>query len=153
MKTSFTIPLRPKAKERPRHTGHVTYTPKATRDFEKAVRLCYQAQNGGPPTDKPVILTIGFNFAIPKSVSSIVLKRLMLGTTPYSSRPDLDNIEKAIMDALNGIAYADDALIVGKVTLKRFWTENSVEVIIEEMEEFDYEGIFADLSPAGPHLA
>ena len=31
-----------------------------------------------------------------------------------TKRPDLDNIAKAVLDALNGLAYQDDSQIVGR---------------------------------------
>jgi Holliday junction resolvase RusA-like endonuclease len=35
-----------------------------------------------------------------------------------TQRPDLENVEKLLNDALNGIAWADDCLIVGKQVAK-----------------------------------
>ena len=34
--------------------------------------------------------------------------------------PDLDNLEKSILDALNGVAYTDDRLVVAKSASKRY---------------------------------
>lgn len=144
MKYSFSIPLKPKAKDRPRHRGNVSYTPKATRDYEEQVRYYYDRDVGNPPTDKPVMLTLCFNFAQPKG-GSVRNKRTVIGTCPYSSRPDLDNVEKAIQDALNGVAFKDDSQIVAKVSLKRYWFDSSITIIIEEMEEIDYgKAVFAE---------
>lgn len=144
------IPLRPKAKERPRHRGSVAYTPKATKEYEEAVRHYYERECGLPPTDKPVMVTFMFNFMLPKSARSADKQRMLLGTCPYSARPDLDNIEKAVMDALNGLAFKDDSQVVGKLSLKRFWHHNSIMITIEEMEEIDYEyGVFAGQGQAG----
>lgn len=36
------------------------------------------------------------------------------------SKPDCDNIAKAILDALNGIAYKDDSQVAELVVKKRF---------------------------------
>lgn len=146
----FIIPLRPKAKGRPRHRGNVSYTPKETKEFEDAVGHYYKRDCGEPPTEKPVMVTLLFNFAIPKSMRSAGRAKAMMGTCPYASRPDLDNIEKAVMDALNGLAYKDDSQVIAKVSLKRYWEYESVMVTIEEMEEIDYEhGVFAGQGKAG----
>lgn len=44
-------------------------------------------------------------------------------------KPDLDNLEKAVQDALTGIVYGDDAQIVTKVTDKR-WTQAEAMVLV-----------------------
>lgn len=145
------IPLRPKAKERPRHGKFSTgFTPRNTKDYEEAVKHYYDRDCGRPPTDKPVMVTFMFNFMIPKSARKAEKAKMMLGTCPYSTAPDLDNIEKAVMDALNKRAFADDSQVVAKLSLKRFWRHNSVMITIEEMEEIDYEhGVFAGQGQAG----
>ena len=146
MSYSFTIPLRPKAKERPRHRGSIAYTPKATRDYEEQIRYYYNRDIGRQPTDKPVIITLCFNFAQPKG-GSARNKHTAIGTCPYSSRPDLDNIEKTVMDALNGVAFHDDSQVVAKVSLKRYWFDSSITVTIEEMEMIYYgKSVFAGFS-------
>ena len=147
----FMIPLRPKAKERPRHRGSAAYTPKATKDYERDVRYYYERECGKPPTDKPVMVTMTFNFSIPASARKADKARMLMGTCPYTARPDLDNIEKAVMDALNGVAFKDDCQVVAKISLKRFWRGNSVMIQIDEMEEIDYEhGVFAGYGQAEP---
>lgn len=147
----FVIPLRPKAKERPRHRGSIAYTPKATKDYERDVRYYYERECGKPPTDKPVMVELTFNFAIPASAKKADKEQMLLGKCPYVARPDLDNIEKAVMDALNGVAFRDDSQVVAKISLKRFWRNNSIMIRIDEMEEIDYEsGVFAGYAGEEP---
>lgn len=155
MSYSFAIPLRPKPKERPQHKGSVAYTPKATRNYEDEVRYYYDRDVGLPPTDKPVMITLCFNFSQPKG-GSARNKRTMIGVRPYSFRPDLTNIEKAIEDGLNGVAFKDDSQIVAKLSLKRYWFNSSVTITIEEMEVIDYgkpvfAGFSADRGGCGSH--
>jgi Holliday junction resolvase RusA-like endonuclease len=47
-------------------------------------------------------------------------------------KPDLDNVVKAVLDALNGVVYLDDAQVVNLVATKRYATEPRVEVYIFE---------------------
>jgi Holliday junction resolvase RusA-like endonuclease len=47
--------------------------------------------------------------------------------------PDLDNIEKAVLDALNGVAYVDDKQIFRKYTEKSWAETPEIEVWIYEM--------------------
>jgi Holliday junction resolvase RusA-like endonuclease len=40
---------------------------------------------------------------------------------PKTKKPDIDNLTKAILDALNGIAWNDDAQ-VAQITAKKVWS-------------------------------
>ncbi|EKC62922.1 endodeoxyribonuclease RusA family protein [human gut metagenome] len=53
--------------------------------------------------------------------------------TPHIKRPDVDNVAKAILDALNGHAYNDDSAIA-LLTVQKYQTTGAsrVEVTIEE---------------------
>ena len=46
----------------------------------------------------------------------------------------MDNIEKAIMDALNGLAWNDDAQVVQKFAMKVYSDDPRVVVEIEEAD-------------------
>jgi Holliday junction resolvase RusA-like endonuclease len=48
---------------------------------------------------------------------------------------DIDNVVKAIADALNGLAYTDDALIA-KISAEKRYSENArVEVTLYELND------------------
>lgn len=51
------------------------------------------------------------------------------------TKPDLDNVAKVILDALNGIAYHDDSQVSRLLIEKRYAEEPRVEVMIEYVEE------------------
>jgi Holliday junction resolvase RusA-like endonuclease len=46
----------------------------------------------------------------------------------HVSRPDLDNIIKAVLDALNGIVFDDDAAVCELVASKKYDDNERVEV-------------------------
>ncbi len=50
--------------------------------------------------------------------------------TRHAVRPDMDNVEKQVMDALTGIAWADDAQVARKVTDKVWAREAGLEVTV-----------------------
>ena len=54
-------------------------------------------------------------------------------------KPDLDNLDKAVMDALNKVAYKDDSQIVAKVSKKHYAEVPTVKVIISEYVEKEKE--------------
>lgn len=85
------LEIKPKGQGRPRFAGHA-YTPKATRDYAKALRSEARRIWGyRPPLDGPLAASITARFALPKSAK---------GRTYHTQRPDADNIAKAVLDAL-----------------------------------------------------
>lgn len=100
---TFRVPIRPKVKERPRvlKNGR-TFTPKTTTVYEKAVADCYD----GPRFDGPVEISI----LLQKDSSTVTIRESDHKPSPL--RGDIDNYMKAIMDALNGVAYVDDRQVL-----------------------------------------
>lgn len=126
------IPGPPFGKQRPRFSRNRTYTPQATIDAESRVKAIATAA-GVEPIDGPVKLTVRAIYEPPKSWSK-KRKQEALGAWK-TTKPDADNIFKLIADALNGIAYADDAQIVSERTLKLYGSEAETLVKIEPAPE------------------
>lgn len=125
---TFTIPGKPRAKGRPRMTksGH-TYTPKKTVEFENWVRCCWP---GEPILEGPLWARITVTLAIPKSWPKKKREFSEAGLVWPDKRPDCDNIIKSILDALNGIAYHDDAQIVDVHCLKQYGAVDETRVTL-----------------------
>ena len=102
----------PKARPRTVRKGGRTwsYTPKKVTAWEKLVREEAE-KHFEEPLDCPVALTLGFYLSRPKSRR----KENYVATTP-----DLDNLEKALLDGLNEVAYTDDRLVVVKSSAKMY---------------------------------
>ena len=49
-----------------------------------------------------------------------------------SRKPDVDNIEKAVLDALNGIAYKDDSRVFRTGCVKYYGSEPRLEIRMED---------------------
>ena len=115
---AFEVPGNPVAKGRPRvvRVGGFTrtHTPQPTIDFENRVRICAH-QAGVRPVDGPVRLAVFAYFALPKSRH---LKREPRTQEWKTTKPDLDNVVKAVKDALNSVAYADDSQVVRLIAEK-----------------------------------
>mgnify|MGYP001592175909 FL=1 len=77
----------------------------------------------------PVKATICFVFEHPKSYSA----KRKAATTWKDTRPDLDNHIKELLDALNGLAYHDDAQIVEIFARKRYGSPSGVTITIEDL--------------------
>jgi len=131
----FTVPGIPVGKGRPKFStvnGHaVAYTPAKTVNYETLVKLAYQQQCGGcKPFDKdlPLTATITAYFPIPKSVSKRKREIMQGGLVPHTKKPDADNIAKAVLDALNGIAFYDDSQVASLRVAKYYSEEPRVEI-------------------------
>jgi Holliday junction resolvase RusA-like endonuclease len=128
----FTVPGRPQGKARPRFTraGHA-YTPKATHDYEKAIREAFIA-TGEEMLDCPVHVLISAIFAPPKSISKKKREAMLAGEILPTIRPDTDNVAKAVLDALNGYAYHDDKQVTSLSVFKTYGLDEGITIIIKE---------------------
>jgi len=126
---TFVIPGKPFAKQRPRATrlGRV-YTPKETVSFERTVGQI-AAQHFPEPIDGAVKVTVWATFEPPQSWSG--KKRREHLHRPHTQRPDLDNCAKAVLDALNRIAWADDGQ-VAEIHVRKVWGEGAKTVVTVE---------------------
>lgn len=116
----------PQGKARPRFTkGGRAYTPAKTRRYEEAVReaaqLAAQAQ-GFIKHDKgtPLKASVTAWFPVPASWPKKKRAAALSGALYPAVKPDADNIAKAVLDALNGIAFHDDKQVVSCTVSKRY---------------------------------
>jgi Holliday junction resolvase RusA-like endonuclease len=109
MGLSVTVPWKPHAKQRPRVANNVAYTPKATKDAEKAIREAFLDAVGDAPL--PLDGTVRVDLSLANDHFNIQLHDAA-DYTQRKLRGDLDNYAKTILDSLNGVAYSDDSQIV-----------------------------------------
>lgn len=122
----FEIPGDPQGKGRPRFScvgGRArSYTPEKTREYELAVADCYTVKYGGIKLLGPLAVKIISYSPIPKSTSKKKRLEMLNGTVKNTKKPDVDNIAKAILDGLNGVAYEDDKQVCS-LTVEKFFDE------------------------------
>lgn len=114
----LTLPVVPHGQERARHTraGH-TYTPAKTRAATDEIRTLWQLAGS------PVVGAEWFSVSI--TASSVRPKSTRLD---YPSKPDVDNIAKLVLDALQGHAFPNDSRCRSLSVTKRWADEASVVV-------------------------
>ena len=81
----------------------------------------------------PVRLIVNFNYPIQQATSKKVRNQLNLGLIQIyrNSKPDIDNLQKSLFDALKGTIILDDNQIVD-IHVKKFNTlEPSTEIELE----------------------
>lgn len=127
---NFVVYGAPKGKGRPRMTksGHV-YTPQQTIDYEEKVRIAWKKSAKGRKMTGALSVEILVFFETPKSWS-MKKKTEMMGKFA-EKKPDIDNIAKIILDALNKLAYHDDSQVVAISCQKMWGTESKVHVSVE----------------------
>jgi Holliday junction resolvase RusA-like endonuclease len=108
----FIIPIEPKGKKEARRTrsGHVFKHPE-TRAAMQNIAAVVREQYQGDPLDCPLGIRIIAYCTRPKSK----LKAVWADT-----KPDYDNIEKLIGDALEGILWVNDSRIVDGRCIKKY---------------------------------
>ena len=131
----FTVPGEARGKGRPRATarkGFVSlYTDAATVKYEKSVLThALAALDGRRPFDIALSMIVVVRVEPPASASKRLTAEMLSGQVFPAKRPDLDNIIKAVSDALNGHIYTDDALIVHLVSRKIYAAKPGVDVCI-----------------------
>lgn len=89
------------------------YTPRKTADAMESIRAAYAAAGGSKaPEGAEVSVHITTIRPLPKTTPR------RIEDEPDVHKPDVDNIAKLVLDALNGVAWEDDAqvtdLVVGK---------------------------------------
>lgn len=107
---SFIVPGMPVGKERPRKGKHGFYTPKKTKDYEENIRL--SAISALNRTQKQYS-----DFKWDKSGSYKIEIYLYYKDQPKRI-PDLDNVAKCVLDALNKSIFDDD-ILVNKLLIRR----------------------------------
>ena len=129
----FVIPGAAVPQGRPRftRTGHA-YTPQKSRDYrarvQSAVRAAMAANAWTLQADTALALVVEEHRAIPASCSRRKQEQARRGELQPTSRPDLDNVIKAIKDALNGLVWRDDAQVT---TIKacKFYSDTPCVVV------------------------
>jgi len=135
MKYEFEVPGTIKGKGRPRvnsYTG-VVYTPTTTKDYEYLVEQYFLLKY---PKYKPLEGRLEVNikaiFSIPKSTKKQDIEKMLENSISPTKKPDIDNIVKIILDAMNKFAFKDDTQITKLCVEKIYGEEEKVVISIEE---------------------
>jgi Holliday junction resolvase RusA-like endonuclease len=137
---SFTIPGAPVAKARARSTSDGRhYTPAKTMDYEHKVAVyARQAMAGwvkagnGAMLIGPITVRVYAHLPIPSSWSKKKQADAAKCMISPTSRPDLDNYIKSVLDGMNGIVFHDDAQVVYLCAGKAYSADPRVYVEVEE---------------------
>ncbi len=107
----FEVPGKPVSWARAGSNGSRRFTPPEQAKYKDRLKNIAR-KHCDHPHEGPVVLKVSAFFPIPKSWPKWKQHAATVGLIRPSSKPDVDNVLKMVMDALNEVAYKDDALIV-----------------------------------------
>lgn len=101
----FSLEGAPRGKGRPFFTTKGGYpraiTDKETRRYENSIReVAIKLMGDRPPLTGPLSVSMRFRFPVPASAPKYVRAEMLAGERAPIVRPDLDNLAKAILDAV-----------------------------------------------------
>ena len=132
MKVNFTIEGEPVGKARPRHGKYKTYTPSKTKSVENNIAYFYKV-NIKHYFEGYVRLKLDLYYSIAKSDSKKMQQMKLNNELRPSKKPDIDNVLKLVLDALNEVAYKDDTQVI-EVECKKFFSINPrIEITLEDI--------------------
>lgn len=145
MTIAFTVPAIPIAQPRQRHrkiktqdgrefTQDYTPTEAPVNAFKATVRMAARAAHAGPPLDGPLLIST--IFVMPRPNAMIWKRKPMPRVWRSVGVGDVDNMQKALFDALSKLIWRDDKQVCYPVSLLTIAAGNEaphLEVRIEEL--------------------
>lgn len=123
-------------KERPRvnmYSGMV-YTPGKTKDYETLIQQSFKIKyKNFMQLEGRISVEIIAYLAIPKSAKKSEIPKMLDNEISPTKKPDVDNITKSVLDAMNNFVFKDDNQ-VSKVTVEKRY--GNVEKIVVKVEEY-----------------
>lgn len=111
--------------------------------FATTERIIQKFGSSFEPWTGPVGLAIDFNYPLTKDTPRSVREKLgSAGAIRKTTTPDVDNIGKGVLDALQGVLYEKDSQVTDLVYNKRYTDTHCPHVGIlawrcEELETYD----------------
>lgn len=144
----FTVPGIPQGKGRPRVSsigGHARmFTPPKTAAYEGLVAYAAQgALAGRPLLDEPVACAVWIDAPVPTSWSAKKQRMALAGEILPTTKPDTDNVIKAVFDGCNGALWRDDVLVCDLIVRKRYSATPGVRVEVRTLAHEMQMGIAA----------
>ena len=131
---TFTVEGVPVPWARAGSRGKRRYTPASMAVYKLCVGMeARMAMKAGEPSRGPVEIRYSFGLPVPKSWSKKDRAAALRSDIFPTVKPDLDNLEKLISDALKQIVYDDDKQICDSYTTKRYSGRAGVTVTVKAL--------------------
>jgi Holliday junction resolvase RusA-like endonuclease len=139
MQIHFQVEGDPKGKGRPRFSraGKFTrvYTDKQTLDYEALIKFyAAKAMGSTDPLETPVSVFLYIRHAVPQSYSKKRTEACLSGLEQPCKKPDIDNVAKTYLDAMNGVIFKDDTQVIDLHVKKVYSAVPGVDVMVMEVK-------------------
>lgn len=129
----FVVAGQPQGKGRPNIVKIGDFTrmasPKKTVAYEGLIAVQAQiAMQHRDLIEGPVLVRIFIGCQVPASWSQKKQRDALAGLVFPTTKPDVDNVEKALFDGLNGVVWKDDVQVVDVDKTKRYSARPRLEV-------------------------
>lgn len=136
----FFVPGKPQGKGRPRAVARGKfvrmYTPEKTASYESTVALAAsEAMGDRPPMEGPLAVVMRIALPVPASWSNRKKAHAIDCIVLPITKPDADNVIKAVFDAINGVVWRDDTQVVDLRMIKRYGERPGVLMQVEPVEK------------------
>ena len=132
----FEVPGKITGKGRPRVNTEtaIAYTPAKTKNYEELIKQYFIIKYRGIDfLEGRIFITIKAFISIPKNASKKEKEEMLKGKISPTKKPDIDNIAKIVLDALNKLAFKDDNQVT-KLNLEKIYAEE--EKLYIKIEEY-----------------
>ncbi len=110
------------------------FNPQEMKNYQNLISILAKNQHKGDPLEGPLIVSFYFVRSKPKSSKKLV---------PWT-KPDNTNYTKNVEDALNGIIWKDDAMIVDSHIYKRYGTTPMIKIEVSRWDPLKDEKLVID---------
>ena len=128
---TFTVPGRPVPWQRARTHNGRHFTAPEVAAAKLAIALSAKAAGASDRYVHPWRVRIAAIYEPPASWSKNARAAALCNLTKPIGRPDLDNLGKLVLDALNGVAWVDDAHVVELTVAKLYGPAAKTVVTLE----------------------
>jgi Holliday junction resolvase RusA-like endonuclease len=94
--------------------------------------IANREMKGSSPMETAVALNITVNKPVPQSWSKKKQKMALSGEVKPTTKPDIDNYLKSVLDGCNGILFKDDSQVTYVTASKVYSTTPGVSVVAFE---------------------
>ena len=118
MKISFSVDTKPYSQPRPRVVHGHAFEPKNVAEYKQTIAIVGRAAMRGRPL-----------FSSSCAVAVTIRRNIDICSRNFG---DVDNHVKAVLDAINGVCYTDDRLVVSVIAIKIKSAVEGVDVIVAD---------------------
>ncbi len=131
----FEVPGKVRGKGRPRfmRNGH-TYTDSKTVEYERLIKASYLKRTSYI-SQKSIRMSMYVCFAPNKTDTKKNRALKLLNSLWPSKKPDVDNVIKVVLDALNKVAYQDDTQVNEVHVIRHFDEKERLIICLSENGE------------------